>query len=313
VTDLGDRRRAARLAAAVRLAARQDGVLGRRQAYRLGVTRWQVAAQLRARRWRRTGPQTVMVTTGPVSPAARRWIAVLEVGPRAALDGISSLQVAGLQHVASDVVHVVTPKSSTPRKAKGVRVHESRRYCSEDVLTYGVPRTRPAVAAVHAALWAASDRQAALFVVAAVQQRLVSVDEVARAAAAVRRHPRRRLLQQLLVDLAAGAESLGELDLTAGLRRRGLPQPSRQVVLRRSSGVACLDLDWDEQGVTLEVDGAQQELPANRLQDVLRDLDVAATGRLVIHLPLWALRLDEEAVLDRLAQLLTARSRRRAA
>ena len=306
-----------RIAAAEALAADQCGVVSRTQLHALGVTRWQIRVQVEGRRWQRTGRQTVAIHAGPLDDFARRWIAVLETAPSAALAGVSALQEAGLTGIDSDVVHVIVPKSSRPRLPPGVRVHESRRFREEDVLTNGLRRVRLPVAVVQAGLWAASDRQAALFVVASVQQRLVRVADVAEALEAVRRHRRRRFLQRLLADIADGAQSLGELDLTAALRRRGLPQPSRQVVRNLPTGRVYLDVEWEQYALRLEIDGVQHEQAQGRLDDAVRDLELAADGSAPVRIPLLALRLDQDAVLDRLGAVLRARgwagSARRAA
>lgn len=296
-----------RAAAAEQLAQDQVGILGRGQLYGLGVTRWQVKARLAAQRWQRTGRQTISTTTGELTQQARYWVAVLETGPRAALAGVTALQAAGLTTITEARLHVIVPKSSTPLRPPGVRVHESRRFDEQDVLANGVRRQRPAVAAVHAALWASSDRQAVLYLVACVQQRLARVADVTAALEAVRRHPRRRLLQAVLADIACGAQSLHELDLTTGLRRRGLPQPSRQVVVELSGGRAYLDAEWEEHAVSLELDGSQHEEGAARVDDAFRDLEVAATGRTTARVPLLALRLDEDGFYRRLGDLLRSR------
>lgn len=299
-----DRQR--RSAAAELLAEDQAGVLSRRQLYALGVTRWQVKARISAKRWQRTGRQTISTTTGELTEQARRWVGLLETGPRAALAGITALQAAGLRNLTEATLHVIVPKSSTPLKPPGVRVHESRRFREQDVLSNGIRRERPAVAAVHAALWAVSDRQAVLFLVAPVQQRLVTAQEVASALAAVRRHRRRDLLRTVLADIADGAQSLHELDVASGLRRRGLPQPSRQVVVQLSAGRAYLDMEWEEHGVALELDGSQHEEAGARVADAFRDLEVATSGRTTVRVPLLALRLDEDGFYGRLAELLRA-------
>lgn len=289
------------------LAADQEGVLGRRQLYATGFTRWQLQARLRGRRWQRTGRQTVCVTTGPLTERASRWVAVLETGPRAALDGVSALQAGGVKGLTDTAVHVIVPKSSTPLKPRGVVVHESRRFREAELLTNGIRRVCPAVAAVHAALWAVSDRQAALFLVMPVQQRIVTAEQLREALSAVRRAPRRRLLLQLVEDVADGAHSLNELDVARALRRRGLPEPTRQVLVRLPTGRVYLDLEWEQWGVHLEIDGLQHDDASARLQDALRDLDIATTGRTTVRLPILAFRVDEEAVLDRLEALLHSR------
>src|SRR4051812_35954140 len=142
------------LAVATALAGTQGDVISRRQLYAAGVTRWQVRAQLKAKRWKRRGKQTVSVHTGLLTTEGEWWRALLEVGPRAALDGVTALLAAGLQHYDEAAIHVIAPKSSTPKKVKGVVVHESRRFAEADITSVGPRRVRPPVAAVHAALWA---------------------------------------------------------------------------------------------------------------------------------------------------------------
>jgi very-short-patch-repair endonuclease len=262
---------------------------------------------VRTGRWQRTGQQTVALHNGPLDATTRRWVAVLEAGPRAALDGISALQAAGLVQLTDDLVTVVVPKGTRRRRIPGVRVRETRRYRAEDLVRTGIPRTTPPVAAVHAALWAATDKQATYFLTLVVQQGLCRPADLSDAATSVRRHPRRRLLSQVVLDLADGSRSLGELDVARALRSRGLPEPVRQAVRRRPSGTQYLDADFPAYGVTLEVDGSQHDLPGQRLADLLRDLGLATEGRTTVRVPLVAWRLDETAVLDGLEQLFRSR------
>jgi very-short-patch-repair endonuclease len=84
-------------------------------------------------------------------------------------------------------------------------------------------------------------------------------------------------------------------------------------VRRRPSGTQYLDADFPAYGVSVEIDGAQHDLPAHRLADLLRDLGLAAEGRTTVRIPLVAWRLDQEAVLDGLERLFQARGWRRAA
>ena len=72
------------------LAEAQDGVASRGQLLALGLTRWDIAAELRAGRWRHHHRQTICVHTGPLGQRARLWHAVIEAGTRAVLDGTGS-------------------------------------------------------------------------------------------------------------------------------------------------------------------------------------------------------------------------------
>ena len=294
------------LAVAEALAADQSEIVGRAQLVRAGVPRWVVQAELRVGRWRRTGRQSLAVHRGPLDLSARCWVAALEVGARAAIDGVTVLQLAGCA-LDDAVITVITPKGSRPGRARGVRVRESRRYRAEDVVGTGLPRMRPAVAAVHAALDARTDREASYFLLLVVQRRLATVAEVHDALATVRRHRRRRLLTALVRDLAGGVQSLGELDVARDFRSRGLPEPDRQVLRRRPSGTEYLDMRFSAYALSLEIDGAGHEDPLQQLADLVRDITTAATGETAIRIPLMTYRLDRARVLDALAELLRAR------
>jgi very-short-patch-repair endonuclease len=277
-----------------------------------GVPRWVLRLELRAGRWQRVGRQVVVTHNGPLTPAQRRAAAALEVGPRAALDGWTALQQHGVRVEDDGVLHVIAPKSSNPLRCAGARVHESRRFREDDVgLVDGVRTVVPAVAAVHAALWARTDREATLALVLAVQQRLARPEDLAAAALAVRRSPRRRLLGTVVLDVADGARSMGELDVARALRSRGLPEPARQVLRRRPSGRQYLDCRFEEYGITLEVDGSQHADPLQVLADLLRDLALVSEGDTVLRLPLVAWRLAESQVLDALQGVFSSRGWRR--
>lgn len=288
-------------------------MVSRQQLVAAGVPRWVVRAELGARRWQAWHGQTIVLHNGPLSVVERRWVAVLGTCPRAALDGVTALQQAGISGLEDTVLHVIAPRGSQPREMPGVVVHESRRFREEDVVRSGIRRVRPAVAAVHAALWAASDRQAQLFVMLCVQQRRASVGDIADTVSAVRRHPRRRLLARLVADLAVGVHSLGELDVAEDFRRRGFPEPARQSVRRRASGTEYLDCELAEYGLVFEIDGAGHESTEQQLSDLLRDISIAADGQTVVRIPLRLYRIDRESVLDRIEALLVARGWVRAA
>lgn len=289
------------------LADEQEHVVSRQQLADLGVPRQLISSELRGRRWQEAGSQALVLHNGPLSLESRRWIAVFETGERAALDGVSALQQAGITGLDSDKVHVIAPKGSTPSHPRGVEVHESRRFREQDVLANGVRRTKPAVATIHAALWARTDKQARFFVIVVVQHRLTTPELLREALAEVRRDKRRAMLRRLVLEVAGGVQSLGELDIAGDFRRRGLPEPERQVVRKRASGTQYLDCALDEFQVAFEIDGVGHDAPEQRLSDLVRDITCAAEGRLVVRISLVAYALDREAVLDAIEELLVSR------
>jgi very-short-patch-repair endonuclease len=298
---------------AARIAEGQHGVVSRQQLVAARVPRWFVRRERLAKRWRRTGRHTLVVHFGPLSSDARRWVAVLETSPRAALDGVTALQAAGATGLRDTTIHVVVPRGARPRRMPGVRVRESRLFREDDVVSVGIRRMRAPVAAANAARWARTDREAQLFVLVCVQQRLAAVVDIQQATERLPRSRRRTMLLRLITDVAGGVHSLGELDVAGDLRRRGLPEPDRQVVRRRPSGTEYLDCEFTTYGVVLEIDGAGHAAPAQRLSDLLRDLTEIAGGRTVVRLPLEIYRLDQEAVLDRLEGVFGSRGWTRAA
>jgi very-short-patch-repair endonuclease len=287
------------------LAREQSGVLSRRQLYALGVTRGQVRANVRARRWRRVGSQSISLTTGPLTRAAQEWAAVFEAGPRAFLDGSSALIAAGLRGFCEDSIRVSVPRGARVRRARGLDIRQTRRWQADDVAGTGVPRSRPAVAAVRGALWARSDKQAALIITMAVQQGLVDPASLGLELLRIKRDRRRALLHTVVLDLLEGVRSLGEADFRRMCRQHGLPDPSRQVVRRGRRGTYYLDALWEEWGVVVEIDGIQHVWAENVVHDALRQNDVMLAHGRVLRLPLLGLRLSPDDFFSQIRDALT--------
>jgi very-short-patch-repair endonuclease len=287
-----------------RRAAPQGGVLSRRQLYSYGVTRSQVRAHVAAQRWQRVGSQSLCLHTGPISQRGLLWAAVLEAGPRAHLDGASSLIAAGLANFTTERIRVSVPRGVRPRRARGVDIRQTRRFDVADLAEGRLPRTNNAVAATRAAMWARTDREAALILTMTVQQRLADADQLGRAMLKVRRDRRRRLIHAVIVDLLGGVRSLGELDLARECRRRGLPEPSRQVVRRGPRGTYYLDVVFEEWNVVVEVDGIHHSWAENVVADAERHNEIALRGAVVLRMPLLGLRVDPDTFFDQIRRAL---------
>jgi len=216
---------------------------------------------------------------------------VLEAGPRAHLDGASALIASGLRNYSQATIRVSVPKGARVRRAKGLDIRETRRWRTDDIVPTGVPRSRPAVAAIRGALWAVSDRQATLILTMTVQQGLCPAGELAAELLKVRRDKRRALIQSVLTELVGGVGSLAELDVLRGCRERGLPEPDIQAVRRTRRGTVYLDFRWSTWGVVLEVDGIHHEWASQIIGDALRHNDVAMSGDVVLRLPVLGLRV----------------------
>lgn len=296
------------LALAISLAEHQGGVLSRRQLYRCGVTRAELRAHLRARRWQQVCDQVVALHNGEISERGHRWAAVITAGPRAQLDGVASLVEAGLQRVDYDRVRVSVPKGARVRNRRSPRydIRETRRWSRDDRAESGIPRTKPSVAAVRAAIWARTDREAAFLLAAAVQQRIASAEDIAREFLRIKSHRRRLFLHAVVNDLLDGARALGELDVGRELRRRGLPEPARQALRKDKRGRYYLDLYWPDLKLVVEIDGIHHAWTENIVGDALRQNSLAIAGDTVLRVPLLGLRLAPDEFYGQIAEALSA-------
>ncbi|WP_377640003.1 DUF559 domain-containing protein [Oryzobacter terrae] len=194
------------------------------------------------------------------------------------------------------------------RRRPGITVHQLGRRAEGELAGVGLPRTRPAIAAVRAAHWAASDRQAALVMAMTVQQRLCSGVRLLDAVDAVRGRTRRAFIRRVARDVALGAHSLGELDLVSACRRRGLPEPDRQVVRQLPSGRCYLDVRWARARLVVEVDGVQHSHGLAPADDALRQNAVVLGDDLVLRVPVIGWRLTPQAYLDQVVTAYTQRA-----
>lgn len=274
----------------------------RQQLVRAGLSTDDIRTELETGRWVRLGRHTIGVTVREPAGLARCWWAVWEAGPGAALDGVTSLQVAGLQNWRQPALHVSVPSKNAAHALPGVVLHRPRHL--GPVITAGLPRTRPEKALVRAVQWASSDRQAATLLAMAVQQRLVSPARVLQEWLALRRRTRR--LDPVVRDVCDGAHSLGELDFVGMCRRRGLPAPALQVRQDAPDGRVYLDAYWRELGVHVEIDGVQHRDGVAPVDDALRQNVVALRGSVTLRIPVLGLRLTPDRFLDQVAAALRA-------
>lgn len=289
------------------IAQDQGGVLSRRQLKKKQVNRGEIRWQIRACRWQPVGRHSVCLYTGPLTLEAQRWAAVFEGGPRAFLDGTTSLIASGLKNFNEDRMRVSVPKGAkVSRRTKGLDIRETRRWCADDVTPTGVPRSRIPVAAIRAALWAKSDRQAALILTMTVQQGLCTAETLGREALRIRRDKRRAFVHALIIDLAGGITTLGELDVLRGCRERGLPEPDAQVLYRAANGKYYLDFRWKRWKVVVEVDGIQHEWAEQIVGNALRQNALAIAGDTVLRLPLLGLRVAPDDFFDQIEAALRA-------
>ncbi|MEJ5945876.1 hypothetical protein WDZ17_11285 [Pseudokineococcus basanitobsidens] len=294
------------------LAEDQAGVVSRAQLRAAGLGPDVVRRRVGSGRWRTVGPTAVVLHGGPVDAAARRWVALVDGGPAAALAAWSALAVQGLEGWERPRVHVVLPAGRSRPSPDGVVHHVSRRCREEDVVLRSSMRVhRVERAAVDAASWTTAPRAAGGLLAAVVQQRLSTPARLQTAldgAGAVRH---RRELASVLAELAGGSQAMSEVDLVRLCRRNGLPVPVRQAVREDGTGRRrYLDAEWALEGgrrLVLEVDGTGHLDPSRWYDDLLRAAETGDRGDLLLRIPARALRLDEARVVAVLRRHLSTR------
>lgn len=279
------------------------GVMSRAELHHHGWDRGAVARQVAGDRWAMHGRQTVALHTGDLSVEANRWRAIWEVGEGiAALDGVTALQAAGLERFDDDRVHVSVLHTASIEAVEGVVIHKVIRRSPGEVMAHGIPRVRPPMAAIRAARWAVSDRQAALLLVMPVQQGLATGEQLIRFARAYRGRRRRAFVGTVCRDIADGAQALGELDFAALCRAWGLPEPTRQVVRQFGSRRCYLDAAWEDIGYAVEIDGSQHQWGIAATDDSFRQNDVVLGGDRVLRMTLMGLRLQPARFMEQVVR-----------
>ena len=295
----------------------QAGVLGRRQALLGGLSEDQWQWRLDRRRWRSVLPGVVATHSGEVTELQRAWAAVLYAGPGACLTGDAALAVHGMRTLPVGALQVAVPERRTVRPqvlvlpdCQAVAV-EPRRVRDLERWRHPVrrpPSVRLALAVLHAASAAASDRAAEWRIAAAVQQRLVLPHELRRALDELPRLPRRPLVRTVLDDVELGAHAAGELDFLRFLRRHRLPPPDELQRPVRAGRLRYLDAWWQRQRVAVEVDGAHHRSVAEWEADALRSNDVVLSSRhervVLLRFTSGNLRHDADRVAAQLAAVL---------
>lgn len=192
-------------------------------------------------------------------------------------------------------------RSYRAKDISGIRVHVLERRVDGELFGAGVPRVRPAVAAIRAAHWAASDRQAALILAMTLQQRLVTGRHLLDASARIRGRRRRDFVRSVIRDVADGAHALSEIDFARLCRARGLPEPVQQQIVEDEKGRIYLDVRW-ECGLVVEIDGAGHRWGLQVSLDNLRQNGLVIAGDRVLRIDSLGLRLFTDEFMEQVQQ-----------
>jgi very-short-patch-repair endonuclease len=221
----------------------------------------------------------------------------------------------GLRGWQRQSIHVVVPMGVNVPAVNGLVVHHTRQLTESDLVTRpAAPRmTTTARSAVDAARWESRPRTAAGLVLAVIQQRLATPDELMRCTARLGWPKNSTAIRAAILDGSGGADSWAEVEVARIVERAGLPRPRRQVVVETIDGPRRVDLAVtlaDGGVLVIEVDGAHHLDSAVRLADAAKDMAVIAAGSAVLRLPVGVIRSDPDRVLAQLVAIRVAAQRR---
>jgi hypothetical protein len=262
----------------------QDGVIARRQVLSLGGSAADIERMLRRREWVRVLPGVFLNHTGQPTWQQRAWSGVLYAWP-AALSHHSALRaVAGPGWKAIDDHARISLAIDDRRRINmptGFAVHRVVGLDARVQWNFGPPRVRIEEAVLDVAALAETDADAIALLAAACQTRRTTAGRCLETARTRSRLHRRSWLIDVLEDIANGTCSVLEHRyLTDVERAHGLPRPRRQARSRLAGASIYRDVDYEDYGLVVELDGRLfHNSSRQRDVDLDRDLDVALEGR----------------------------------
>jgi hypothetical protein len=290
------------------LAQNQAGIVSRRQLLDLGLSPAQARACVDTRRWRRLGTGVYATFTGPISPLASLWIALLRAGPGAVAGPQTSLWLMGLLDELPSTIDIDIPQARRVRTGAtdGVAV---RRCSSLEQARHPIaspPRLRVEPAVVDATSLASRPEQVIDVVLRAIQRRMTTPSRLAMEIGRRRAHRWRGLLVDLLADTESGVASALELRWRRHVERpHGLPRGRyNHADLEMDGGRRYRDVAYPY-SLVIELDGREAHPDEARFRDRRRDNRVVVSGRTTLRYGWREVVADPCGVAAETAEVLT--------
>jgi hypothetical protein len=261
----------------------QEGVATRTQLLEAGFSVAQIRARVSSGRWQLVHRGVYALFNGPVPPLAAVWAALLRSGDGACAGPWTSLWLAGALDAPPRRTDVVVPlerRVSCP----GVRVVRRT-----DLVEVTHPVARPRRLRLEVAVLDACDamdRPEAVvdLVVRVVQGRFTTVARLRDVLQDRPRHRWRRLVVELLADVGTGVQSALELRwVRTVIRPHGLPMGSLNSPDRDGDGRVYRDVELEEWGLVVELDGRVAHPTEEAFRDRRRDNGVTVSGRATLR------------------------------
>jgi very-short-patch-repair endonuclease len=285
-----------------RIAARQHGVITRRQLLAIGLGRGGVDARLERGLLHALHAGVYLVGHTAELPRAREMAAVLASGAGTAISHRSAAPFWNLVHEFGCADVEVTVTGARAPQRTGIRAYRTAALTADEVRTVdGIPVTSPARTIVDVSRFLTT---AALEHVVADAIRRGVVRQI-QLTGALERHRGRRGVATLR-SVMSGVEpaftrSAAERRLLRLIRAASLPSP----VLNARVGGHEVDFLWPRERVIVEVDGYRWHSDRAAFErDRVRDAELQALGYRVIRVTWRQLQREPRAVIARIAATL---------
>jgi very-short-patch-repair endonuclease len=282
------------------LAARQRGLLTRKQLLEIGLTPEAIDHWLRSARLHRLYRGVYLLGHAGVTEGARELGAVLACGTGAVVSHRSAAGLWRLLAATGDVE--VTVAGRDCRSRPGIRVHRVSALDPRDIRKLGgTPITSPARTILDLAA-VVRPRELEQALAEAYARRLARRSELVSLLARRLSRPGTRALRALLDDgTPALTRSQAEERLLALIRAAELPAPETNIRIRRHE----VDFLWREQRLVVEVDGFAFHSSRSAFErDRRRDAELGTLGFRVMRVTWRQIVNGPEALIARLAKAL---------
>lgn len=245
-----------------------------------------------------------MTHNGPLTETQRAWVALLSCPAGAALAGLSSLAFDGLNGFNQESIDVVLPEGAKRRPRTRVVPHWSTQLGPDAVHPLRRPRrTRPPRSVLDAASWSKQERRSRAVILSSVQQGLAHPRQLLATLPDRGACRHRALITESILDAEGGA-LVAELDFEHIRRRRRLPEPTRQLMVKRRDGRYYLDASWERYGAACEIHGIPHLDVLQWEGDLERANEITIVGPRLLVFSSYAIRRRGDRVGDQLERLL---------
>lgn len=265
----------------------QLDLITREQCLAAGLTSHFIAWRLTSKRWVAKAPGVYLTRPGRSGWEVEALARYLSHGDPLAFAGASAAQWWGWTTHGPQTLHFVTALHRRLSPGPQVRIRRVRHFERVVHPAAWPPRTTRAATVLDQAAAASSEDAAIATVANAVQRRFVAARELVTELGQRRQHPFGRLLREVLLDVAEGAESAAEVRYIRDVERaHGLPKGVRQAATDAGRARAH-DTGYCEYRLLVEVDGrVAHEGWARRVSDALRDRETTVAGEVTVRL-MW--------------------------